>query len=125
MIQQGLVPGMEQCDETDLSAQARVAKVRFNLGFLKTARQDNYQGGQLNPERYPGNVRMVGRYLVCDWGIQTNKNDRSLGVYFPLEVPELAVRDLLPLVSLFSARDLFRASPALRKPTWQNKESTP
>src|SRR5262245_51398108 len=96
----------------------RVARIRsdFILGFLKTARQDNNQGGRLNPERYPGNVRMVWRYLVCDWGIQTNKNDRSLGVYFPLEVPELAVRDLLPLVSLFSARDLFRGSPALRKP---------
>jgi hypothetical protein len=25
MIQQGLVPGMEQCDETDVSAKVRVA----------------------------------------------------------------------------------------------------
>jgi hypothetical protein len=35
MIQQGLVPGMEQCDETDLSAKASVAKIneRFTNGF--------------------------------------------------------------------------------------------
>ena len=35
MIQQGLVPGMEHRDETDLSAKASVAKLneRFTYGF--------------------------------------------------------------------------------------------
>ena len=35
MIQQGLVPGMEHRDETDLSAKASVAKIheRFAHGF--------------------------------------------------------------------------------------------
>jgi len=39
MIQQGLVPGMEQCDETDLSAQGRVAKIneRFTNRFKEMA----------------------------------------------------------------------------------------
>jgi hypothetical protein len=34
MIQQGLVPGMEQCDETDLSAKPSGAKIneRFTNG---------------------------------------------------------------------------------------------
>jgi hypothetical protein len=61
---------------------------------------------------------------VSDEGIQTDKDDPSLAVHFPLEVPEPSARDPLSFVSLFSARDLFRGWPALKKSTWQNKEST-
>ena len=78
------------------------------------------------------NCRIGPFTTVYDEGIQTDKNDPSLAVHFPfalavhfpLEVPEPAARDPLPFVSLFSARDLFRGWPALKKPTWQNKEST-
>ena len=35
MIQQGLIPGMQHCDQTDLSAQTSAAKIneRFANGF--------------------------------------------------------------------------------------------